>query len=664
MARKLLYLFAAAVVLLLSAVVVIVVFVDADDYRDQIAERASSALGREVTLHGPVRLRLLPRLALEVHDLRVANPPALADAPALAEVGRASLTVAVWPLLGGQLEIGQVSLRDASLALVSTPAGLSNLDGLLADTGSAEPTETPPDLSRVSLAGLKLENISLQAIELGADADLHARIDALTLGAFRPGQRAPVSVQGRVLDGAQASLAELALSAELQVASDGSRVMLHGADAEFRLASLTGQARAEVDLDLANAAPVLELQGLTTALELDGQSLNLAAAEPLVIRLADPLTARLAGLEMAINGQPLKVSGELSAGAVMAADLTVSGAELDMRPWLSAATPVDQAQKPAAEPAPDFSALIGPRLGLRLALDRLVMDDDLVLEQIDAQAQLEDGLLHLDPLIAEGLGGRFSGLVTVDFNAAPPQVRLSPRLSELDVQQLLGLFSPAAPLRGLGEMNVDLAFSGLSAPEILASLDGEGRFSIDDGALLGVDLKRLIEEEMTTSNLSSIQRAFGGETPFRALSGRIEARSGVLSLPELRLQADGFDLTGTGSLDLTAAEVAYQLELDLGSALVERLPSVLARATAGVIPLTIAGPIQRPVVQVDLAALAEGALQRELQDRLFDRLAPEPPEAEDGEAPEQQERTSELLLRALRDRRRDDEPPPTEPPAS
>jgi AsmA protein len=256
----------------------------------------------------------------------------------------------------------------------------------------------------------------------------------------------------------------------------------------------------------------------------------------------------------------------------------------------------------------------------------------------------------------------------VDFGAAPPQVRVNPRLGGIDVQQLIGLLSPAAPLRGLGNLDVDLRFSGLGATEILATLDGEGRFSLNEGALLGINLQRLIDEEMTASNLASIQQAFGGETPFRSLSGQIRAEAGVLTLPELRLEAEGFGLSGAGSMDLAAGEIAYQLDLALGQALLDRVPRALARATNGRIPLSIAGPISRPLVQVDLAAIAEGALQRELQDRLLDRLTPQASSETASEETESEsegrQRTGDLLLRSLLERRERDQPPPEDPPGS
>lgn len=675
MMRKIVYILAGALALLIVVVAGLVVLVEPDDYRAQIAERASSALGREVQLDGPLSLRLWPRIALDIRSLSVANPAGFAEAPALVEVGQASVSVAVWPLLRGELDIGQLRLRDATVTLVTAPDGNSNLEGLLAEPESEPASDSAPDLEGLSLAGLELENVALQILDLGTDEVVHARIDEMTLGAFEPAVLAPLSVRASLLDQDNEEQLALSLQGGLRVARDASRIDLEDARSEFAMgaAGLDGQASGSGSINLGGEVAMLELRDFAAGLDLDDRSVTLEASETLTIRLGDPASAEIAGLELAVNGQPLDVAGGFSLGDPLAADLNVVGEALDLRPWLSAPeqSGEDKTSSPAA--ASDYSALIGPRLNLGLALDRLTLSDDLALRGVDAQARLVDGVLTLEPVEAQGLSGRFSGRVAVDFNTAPPAVQVSPRLTGIDVQQLVRLLSPAAPLRGLGEMDLDLGFQGLSAAEILASLDGEGRFSLNEGALLGVDLKRLIDEEVTTSRLSRIQQAFGGETPFQSLSGRIQADAGVLSLPDLRLEAEGFDLSGGGQMDLAAGEIAYHLELGLGQALSQRLPRALARATDGVIPLTIAGPISRPMVRVDLAAIAEGAVQRELQDRLFDRLRPDEEAqsetAPDGE-PEQEaqaespERTSDLLLRVLRERRERDQPPPEQPPGS
>lgn len=669
--RKLLLVVGGLLAFVVILVLAAVLFLDPDDYRDEIAARASTTLGREVFLEGPISLRVFPWLALEIEDVAVGNPPDFGEAPSLARIGSATAAVRLWPLLRGELEIGAVTLSEAHFAVVTNRGGQSNLDGLLAGEEPRPEADAPPDLSRLSLGRLQLRDVAVEILDLGSGERTLARLERLDLDPFRPDQSVPVSLRGSVSDGDGLVLDALQLDGNVRVAANMSRVALEAWRASFELptAEASGSAEGALELHLDQPAPVLNLQALSARLNAAGQDIGLTLQQPLRLVLDDAPAGELAAARLTLNDQALDLAGSFVLADPLTAELQISGARLDLRPLIPDST--GQAS-PAAGPAngaADFSALVGPRLGFDLDLGELIIDDGLRLADVSARARLRDGLLLLEPLQAGLFGGSFAGSVSVDFTASPPLTRINPSFTGIRAEQVASLVSEAAPLRGLGELNLDFRFSGLSVGEILSSLDGDGSFSLDDGALLGVDLRRLIEDKLTVSTLSNVNQAFGGETPFRRLSGSIRAESGVVTLPDLNLSAADFGASGQGRVDFAAGEVAYRLDLSLGEALVERLPRQLARATGGVIPLAIAGPMTRPVVQVDLAAMAEGAIQRELQDRLLDRLRPADAEPEtqaesdaDRESsPQRRERTSDLLLRTLRDRQereREPDPPP------
>jgi len=672
--RKLLIVIGGLLAVVLVLMLAVVLLVDPDDYRDEIAARASNTLGREVQLEGPIGLRLFPWLALQIEEVQVGNPPDFDTAPVLARVGEAAVAVRLWPLLRGELEIGTVQLRDAHFAIVTDARGRSNLDGLLADEPARVDEPAPPDLSRLSLGQLQLSEVTLELLDLGSGERTVARLQSLELDPFRADQAVPFSLRGSVSDGETVLVDGLELDGRLRVAADLARVVLENWRARLELPAAAARVRAEGELEarLDGPSPVLVLPQLSARVDAGDQDIRFELRQPLRLVMDDAPAGELAAARLSLNGQALDLSGSFVLGDPLSAELKLSGERLDLRPLIPAD---DGAAGPGAGPgdaAADFSALVGPRLGLDLDLDEVIVSDALRVSELSAQARLRDGRLQLEPVQAGLFGGSFAGSVDVDFTVSPPRTRIQPSVSGIRAEQVAQLLSETAPLRGLGEMNLDFRFSGLSVSEILASLDGEGSFSLDDGALMGVDLRRLIDEKLTVSTLANVNQAFGGETPFRSLNGSIRAESGVIFLPDLNLTAADFGAAGQGQLDFAAGEVAYRLDLRLGETLVERLPRQLARATGGVIPLAIAGPLARPSVQVDLASIAEGAIQRELQDRLLDRLRPgdarpeaqAEPEADQEDEPRRRERTSDLLLRSLRDRQereRDPDPPPDRP---
>ncbi|MEN1728562.1 MAG: AsmA-like C-terminal region-containing protein, partial [Pseudomonadota bacterium] len=401
-----------------------------------------------------------------------------------------------------------------------------------------------------------------------------------------------------------------------------------------------------------------------------GQTLGLALSEPLTLVLGDDIDLGLTNARLSLNDQTLQASGRVRLADRLRADLMVSGETLDLRPLTSAAPDTESDSSREV----DFSALESIDLEFRLDLDQLLVSDALTLTDVVSETRLQAGRLALAPLQARLFGGAFNGRVDVDFTQAPPAVTVQPELSGIAIDQLAALSGAAAPLSGLADAQLDLDFSGMDLPSILASMNGAGRIEIANGALEGVDLRRLISEELTVSNLSNVSQAFGGRTDFDTLEAGVEVVDGVLELPDLNLAAADFGVQGQGRVDFAADRIDYRLQLNLGPELTQRLPGTLRDATRGRIPLAIAGPVAQPIVTIDFNSLLESALRRQITERL---LAPrvedgdETPSGDEGqtdsassdeasaegtseEEPER-ERTSQLLLRGLLERALEDD---------
>ena len=678
MVRKLLIVIFALVALLVGAAVIAVLVIDPDDYRDDIAERASDRLGREVRLDGPMSLKLIPWLAIEISDVGVGNPPDFGEAPDLARIGSAIASVRVWPLIRhGELEFGAVTLEEAEFHLVTDRDGRSNLDGLLAEP-DPEVERTEPDLGALVLGQVRLRDVRLVNLDQHSGQRQSFRIDTLNLAPFRAAQPVAFDLAAALLDGDDEMVRLSSFSGTIEVASDLSSLKLHGLVGEYVLpaALADGRFQANVGLDLDADRTRASISDMQARLNRDELVLRLQSTSPVELETGATTRARFDQVTVGINDDRLSASGDLQMVPDIHAELDVTGERLDLRPLMGDAP--ERERSPDADAAPaDFAALreITARLGLELG--SLVVSDDLELNSVVARARLDGGILEMSPLEAQLFGGRFDGRVEVNFNSEPPRVVVQPGLSGILIDQVAALSGQPAPVRGSGDMNLDLSFSGFELDEILASLDGSGRFSVAEGALLGVDIREMISQELTVSNLANVSRAFGGETRFDTFGGTLTARSGVLEIPDLNLVAADYGMSGRGTIDLGAGQVDYRLELELGEALKAQLPRSLRQATEGRIPLAIAGPVREPTVMVDVAGIAERAVRDQIERRLLgprrDRDAepdadsdhdPEPDadheasEDEEGEPEEDAEtagedgeetrpRDSELLLRSL-----------------
>jgi hypothetical protein len=145
---------ALAVGFALVAVLIVPPLVSINHYKSQITSLMAASLGRPVRLSS-VELRLLPRPGFVLYDLSVEEDPAYGAEPIL----HANTVTASFRLLSlwrGRLEIGRISVDEASLNLVRTDAGRWNLDSLFR-TAAARAESTADNTGRRAVPLPRLE---------------------------------------------------------------------------------------------------------------------------------------------------------------------------------------------------------------------------------------------------------------------------------------------------------------------------------------------------------------------------------------------------------------------------------------------------------------------------------------------------------------------------
>lgn len=134
-----LFILGSLVLLLVLAVVLVAVFVDPNDYKDQLSRVVQEKTGRELTFQGDISLTFFPWLGVKVDGLALGNAPGFGDKPFLS-VGSAQAGLKVLPLFSGNVEIGTVTLDKVRLHLTKDAQGHSNWEDLGGGAGATEPT--------------------------------------------------------------------------------------------------------------------------------------------------------------------------------------------------------------------------------------------------------------------------------------------------------------------------------------------------------------------------------------------------------------------------------------------------------------------------------------------------------------------------------------------
>jgi hypothetical protein len=119
---------AFAAVGILVLLLVVPPLININHYRGRITELISESLGRPVRLSS-AQVRLLPWPAFEISNLSVAEDPAYGAEPVL-HASSVVASIRLLELLRGRVEIGKISVDNASLNLVRAGRGKWNLDPL------------------------------------------------------------------------------------------------------------------------------------------------------------------------------------------------------------------------------------------------------------------------------------------------------------------------------------------------------------------------------------------------------------------------------------------------------------------------------------------------------------------------------------------------------
>lgn len=127
-----------------TAAVLLHTLLDPETVAGWVEPRAEAALNRDVELGG-VGLRIFPRLAAELQDVQVANPPDF-EGPPLARVGAVRLDVAILPLFRRQIRVDEVRVEEPAIRLAVDAEGRTNYGDLVPESSAPDEGEARPPL--------------------------------------------------------------------------------------------------------------------------------------------------------------------------------------------------------------------------------------------------------------------------------------------------------------------------------------------------------------------------------------------------------------------------------------------------------------------------------------------------------------------------------------
>jgi len=208
------------------------------------------------------------------------------------------------------------------------------------------------------------------------------------------------------------------------------------------------------------------------------------------------------------------------------------------------------------------------------------------IDKVEAELDIVDGVLRVDPLHFNFVGGQIDSTLLVDASGKSPELHLTLVAEGIDLGELLSQSGVDVPLDGELYLVVDLKASGDSPRALVSSLKGDFDLAIERGRVL-TSLLRL-----TTTNPVSFlftEAARKGYSDINCLILRFDVQDGLAQSQTVLLDTPNILVLGEGSIDFGKEF------MDLNFSPQAKRKSLVAMST----PFGIKGPLANPSVEVN-----------------------------------------------------------------
>jgi AsmA protein len=358
---------------------------------------------------------------------------------------------------------------------------------------------------------------------------------------------------------------------------------------------------------------------------------DVATADPAVLgRLKARLPFKADARAIEVDGLSLALDDTTFTGRLAVTDLAAGAVRFDLaadRLDLDRYLPPPRTAAPAAPKAAGAVVAGGAALPTE-ALRRLDLDGSL---RVGAWklggARLTEARTHwhakggtiTQTAEARLYGGSGETRSTLDARRAQPAMTLKGALRGVDLASLLSDTTGRGALSGVGTIEADLRWTGLTEPEIRRSLDGSARVALRDGAVAGFDLDGTVRNALAALQ-GGKAGTVAGQTAFAELTASLAARSGVLTNRDLKATSALLSLSGEGSIDLPADRIDYLARATLLDSAQGLLTGRLADLRDTPIPVRISGRLEAPAVRLDLEEVLKSKAGQQIQRKVEEKL--------------------------------------------
>lgn len=585
----------ALVLIFLSGIVLALpFFVDLGPYQHHLTPLIEKALNRKIQFQS-LRLTIWPRFGVRANGFAVLDDPSF-NAARFASLSSLDVGFKLLPLLGGEIDVEQIILRDPVMTIVKRKDGVWNLStlGPAASPSAGHPT-TEPSHAHDPLQVLGLFAVDRVMISGGrliyrdesVNPPAEHRLEDMTLltTSVRLGQTPTVHLAGTLqpqnlsvgLDGHFGPLVEtLDMNRFDFTANIGTLGFALTGTLTDRTLHLTASSESITTTDLPVRLPLAKPVEIRNVLA--------------VAKISFPLKQGVSALEMA-DLPDIRMDVVMGRSTAQ-----VTGTVLDGLATIAVAS----------------SSITTEDLPIEINLPKSIN-----LTNLQAAAQVTAQDARLLRLTFDVFEGRVFAQGRLGTSEAIPPFNGSVAAHRIQLGRVLEAIRPGSAIAVSGTANMDLAVSGrgLLQSDLHRALEGSGRLDVQNGRFDGINLTRELETLFHVVGLSAENLSY---TPFSAVESDVLIKSGIVRARNLRMDGQDVHVAGGGTVSFDAA-VNLGLNVQLSRSLSRRIAhgSTFGRLAMKegriVLPVIVAGTLRDPSLELDMKALT-GTVQTQVED--------------------------------------------------
>ena len=628
---------AAVFILCFLALLIVPRFVDLEDYRPQIESKVSEATGRPFTLGGDLELSLFPWAGVAFSDLRLGSPPTFKEKDFIT-IESFEFQVKLLPLLFKDIQVKRFVLIGPKIVLEKSKDGKANWEGLgkAGTEVAAEPKEKEKAPKEKGKGDIPIESLVVETFTI--------KDGNVLLIDHAQKERRQLKELSLNLDGISL---ERPISLSLSGLVDDKPFSLNGTIGP--LGKKPGQGSVDLDLSASIFETVIaKVRGQITdaatdlAYDVDVQvepfsprKLATAFGKPLPLTPADPAVLKRLSLKSSMQGsaQTLKVkdgalelddsklrfSADIKEFSKPNVTFDLNLDQIDLDRYLPASQsepgksskpgkPKGAATKPAKKT--DYTPLRKLVLDGRVHIDKLKAKNARV-QDVDLKISSRNGVLNLDPFSMRLYEGTVKSKATLDVRRNTPATKVSLQMDGVQVQPLLKDLQDKDFLEGKTRAQLALAMRGDSPDKIKQTLNGKGKFQINDGAIVGVDLAAMARNVKSAFGLEARQ-AQRPRTDFAELSAPFTLTNGEFSTTNTKLKNPFLRLKAKGKADLVDETLDFRVKPKFVATMKGQGANMSGSGLA--VPVLVTGTFSSPEFRPDLESILKKGLEKDLSD--------------------------------------------------